>query len=224
MRTLLSMALLAALTTLAGCGDRTTSAAASPETATVPAVAPVEAAAAPTPSTTDVPAPTEGNTSGSLRVDAPAEGTITFQGFGPANFGATSEEVRMAWGGDLGDAKPVEPGGCYYLIPQPVGTDGYGAAFMIEGDKFARIDVRRDDVTAPGGGKVGMTKQQVAALYTGIEEQPHKYTDGQYLRVKDTAGGNGVLLFETDGKGADAKVTGWRVGVPPQVDYVEGCS
>ena len=222
MRTLLSMALLAAITTLSGCGDRTAPPA-SPETTTAPATAAVEEADATT-SPTDTPAPTGGNTSGSLRVDAPAEGTITFQGFGPAKFGATQEEVRIAWGGDLGDATPSEPGGCYYLIPQPVGADGYRTAFMIEGDTFARIDVRRDDVTAPGGGKVGMTKAQVAALYTGIEEQPHKYTDGQYLRIKDPAGGSSVLLFETDGRGADAKVTGWRIGVPPQVDYVEGCS
>jgi len=221
MRTLLSMALLAALATLAGCGDRTAPAAV-PETTTAPAAAPVGENATTPPS--DTPAPAEGNTGGSLRVDAPAEGTITFKGFGPANFGGTQEDVRMAWGGDLGDAKPDQSGGCYYLIPQPVGTDGYRTAFMIEGDKFARIDVRRDDVTAPGGGKVGMTKAQVSALYTGIEEQPHKYSDGLYLRIKDANGGNGVLLFETDGKGDDAKVTEWRIGVPPQVDYVEGCS
>jgi len=222
MRTLLSMALLAALTTLTACSDRTAPAA-SPETATAPAASPVEAAALTAPPS-DTAAPPAGNTSGSLRVDKPADGTITFQGFGPAKFGGTQEDVRMAWGGDLGDAKPSEPGGCYYLIPQPVGTDGYRTAFMIEGDKFVRVDVRRDDVTAPGGGKVGMTQAQGAATDSGLEEQPHKYSDGQYLRVKDTAGGNGVLLFETDGKGNDAKVTEWRIGVPPQVDYVEGCS
>ena len=220
MRTLLSMALLAALTTLTGCGDRAATAASTEPAPIAPdATAPVAEAPA-----TETPAMPEGNTSGSLRVDKPADGTITFQGFGPANFGGTQEDVRMAWGGDLGDAKPDQAGGCYYLIPQPVGTDGYRTAFMIEGDKFARIDVRRDDVTAPGGGKVGMTKAQIAALYTGIEQQPHKYTDGQYLRIKDAAGGNGVLLFETDGKGDDAKVSAWRIGVPPQVDYVEGCS
>ena len=220
MRTLLSMALLAALTTLTACGDRTAPAASTAPTAPVPdATAPVTEAPA-----AAKPAMPAGNTSGSLRVDAPAEGTITFQGFGPAKFGATAEEVRIAWGGDLGDARPDGPGGCHYLIPQPVGTDGYRTAFMIEGDKFVRIDVRRNDVTAPGGGKVGMTKAQVAALYTGIEEQPHKYSDGLYLRIKDAAGGKGVLLFETDAKGDDARVTEWRIGVPPQVDYVEGCS
>lgn len=55
-----------------------------------------------------------------------------------------------------------------------------------------------------------------------IEERPHKYVeDGKYLRLRDEAGDDGVLLFATDGHG---KVTEWRIGVPPQVDYVEGCS
>ena len=33
-----------------------------------------------------------------------------------------------------------------------------------------------------------------------------------------------VKHIETDGKGDDAKVSAWRIGVAPQVDYVEGCS
>lgn len=218
MRTLLSMALLATLATLAGCGERAPAAAASEAP---PAATPAVEAGATAPAP---PASTDPAGSGSLRVDAPAPGTITFQGFGPAKFGAAAEEVRMAWGGGLGDAKPDQPGGCHYLIPQPVGTEGYRTAFMIEGDKFVRMDVRRDDVAAPGGGKAGMTRAQLAALYPAIEEQPHKYTDGLYLRIKDPAGGNGVLLFEIDGKGDQAKATEWRIGLPPQVDYVEGCS
>lgn len=159
----------------------------------------------------------------SLRVNLPAEGTISFEGFGPAKFGGTDEDVRMAWGADLGDAKPSEPGGCYYLIPQPLTEAGYRVAFMVEGDKFSRMDVRAAEVTAPGGGKVGMETAQVEGLYGGrVETQPHKYVEGaRYLRVTDPAGGNGVLVFET---GADGQVTAWRIGVPPQVDYVEGCS
>jgi len=217
MRTLLSMALLAALATLAGCGERASPTAGSGVPPS-PAVTPAVGTGATAPATTN---PAGG---GSLRVDAPGEDTITFQGFGPAQFGASAEEVRMAWGADLGDAKPDQPGGCRYLIPQPVGTEGYRTAFMIEGDKFVRMDVRRDDVAAPGGGKAGMTKAQLAALYPAIEEQPHEYTDGLYLRIKDPAGGNGVLVFEIDGKGDQATATEWRIGLPPQVDYVEGCS
>ncbi|WP_255516354.1 hypothetical protein [Luteimonas suaedae] len=153
----------------------------------------------------------------------PAEGAITFEGFGPAAFGADQEQVRMAWGRDLGEPTPSEPGGCYYLMPQPQPSDGYRIAFMVEGDRFSRIDVRADDIVAPGGGRVGMSADEIEALYPGrVERRPHKYVEGaSYLRIPDEAGGKGVLLFATDEHG---RVTEWRIGVPPQVDYVEGCS
>lgn len=152
----------------------------------------------------------------------PAPGVITFTGFGPASFGASDEEVRMAWGKDLGDVHAGEPGGCYYLFPQPKPEGSYRIAFMIEGDKFARIDIDAADIVAPGGGKVGMSADEIRTLYAGrIEERPHKYVqDGKYFRIKDSAGGKGVLLFEID----TGKVDEWRIGVPPQIDYVEGCS
>ena len=93
---------------------------------------------------------------------------------------------------------------------------------MIEDGKFVRYDVSNDKEVAPGGGKRGMTRDEIKKLYPGAAEQDHKYVEGgKYLRVKDDAGGNGVLVFETDAAG---KVTQWRVGVSPQVDYVEGCS
>ena len=69
------------------------------------------------------------------------------------------------------------------------------------------------------------TATDIAKLYPGrFEARPHHYTDGEYLRIPDPAGGTGVLVFETDGRGDDAKVVAWRVGLAPQVDYVEGCS
>ncbi len=129
----------------------------------------------------------------------------------------------MAWGSDLGDARPEQPGGCYYLLPQARSANGYRLGFMIEQDRFARVDVDAVDIEAPGGGRVGMNAQDIDRLYAGrISKQPHKYVDGgQYLRIVDASGGPGVLLFETDAKGV---VSSWRIGVPPQVDYVEGCS
>ncbi len=150
---------------------------------------------------------------------AVVEDVITFEGFGPAAFGADQEQVRMAWGNDLGDAKPSEPGGCYYLTPQPPGAAGYNIAFMIEGDRFARIDVRNEGYAAPGGGKVGMDRAEIERLYTGrVEASPHKYVEGaQSLRVRE---GDHALVFETDTAG---RVTEWRIGTSPQVDYVEGC-
>lgn len=157
----------------------------------------------------------------------PAEGAIGYAGFGPARFGADREAVRIAWGKDIKADTPSEPGGCHYLVtqtgPQPRPATGYGLGFMIEGDRFARIDVDSADIAAPGGGRVGMGAGEIRARYAGgIEEQPHKYVDGgKYLRISDPAGGSGVLVFATDAAGT---VTQWRIGVPPQVDYVEGCS
>ena len=157
----------------------------------------------------------------------PADGAIGYAGFGPARFGANEEAVRMAWGKDLKADTPTEPGGCYYLFPERVGRPGaqasYGIGFMIEGDRFARIDVDSVDIAAPGGGRVGMGAAEIRTRYPGpIQEQDHKYVEGgKYLRIKDSAGGDGVLLFVTDAAG---KVTSWRIGVAPQVDYVEACS
>ena len=129
--------------------------------------------------------------------------------------------MRQAWGKDLQGA-PSEPNGCYYLFPEPRSAGGYRLAFLLEGAKFSRLDVRVPDIAAPGGGRVGMDKAEVHRLYPAITEQKHKYVDGGLnLRGMDPNGGQGVIVFEVDPAG---KVIAWRVGVPPQVDYVEGCS
>lgn len=152
-----------------------------------------------------------------------AEGTVSYAGFGPARFGDDAQAVRSAWGQDLKAAAPSEPGDCHYLVPSPRPQGSYGVGFMIEGDKFARIDVDSADIVAPGGGRIGMTADEIRKRYAGrIEEQNHKYVEGgKNLRIRDSAGGSGALVFATDAAG---KVTEWRIGVPPQVDYVEGCS
>ncbi len=160
---------------------------------------------------------------GSLHVDLPAEGAISLAGFGPAKFGASAEEVRMAWGGDLGDAKPSEPGGCYYLIPATQPKQGYKIAFMIEGDRFVRIDVASSEIVAPGGGRIGMDEAGLQKLYHGtLQSMPHKYVEGgHYLSVAASGVAPSKLVFATDGHG---KASEWRIGLSPQVDYVEGCS
>ena len=151
----------------------------------------------------------------------PAAGAIDFAGFGPAHWGASEEQVRQAWGKEL-DGAPSEPNGCYYLFPAPRTEGGYRFAFLVEGGRFSRLDVRVPDIAAPGGGRVGMTAAQIHDLYKGVAEQKHKYVEGAMnLRAMDPDGGPGIAVFETD---AGGKVTAWRLGVPPQVDYVEGCS
>jgi hypothetical protein len=148
-------------------------------------------------------------------------GDAHVNGYGALRFEMTADEVKKAWGGELnGNPGPGET--CYYLTPKWARTPrDFG--FMIESDKFVRYDVGNDKETAPGGGKRGMSAEQIRRLYAGrVNENPHKYVrGGSYLRIKTNDDSGGVLLFET---GADGKVTAWHVGQVPQVDYVEGCS
>jgi hypothetical protein len=152
----------------------------------------------------------------------PAPGSISFAGFGPAAFGDDAEAVRQAWGGAL-RALPDGAEPCHFLSPPVEADSGYQVAFMIEDGRFVRIDIASPRVAAPGGGRVGMRVDELEALYPGmVERRPHFYVDdGHYLRIRDPDGGQGVLLFEADDEGV---VGEWRIGLPPQVDYVEGCA
>ena len=94
---------------------------------------------------------------------------------------------------------------------------------MMEDGKFVRYDVGNVTEIAPGGGKVGMVIEQLKLLYgDALQSAPHKYVEGgKVFSVAAPDGAAAKLVFEADGVG---KVTAWRVGLPPQVDYVEGCS
>ena len=149
--------------------------------------------------------------------------SASFTGYGDVKFGTAAADMEKAWGGKLTMVGKEFNPDCYFMTPAWVKVPAE-FNFMIGDGKFTRFGTESPKYAAPGGGRVGMSKAGIARLYAAVEAQPHKYTDGEYLRVKDPAGGAGVLVFETDAKGDAAKVTEWRVGVPPQVDYVEGCS
>lgn len=171
---------------------------------------PMAEAPAPTPAVDDTAAP------------AGPVSQASFLGYGDMKLGSTIDEARTAWGGELNGA-PMEGTTCHYLWPKWI-TRPADFAFMMEEGKFVRYDVGTDKETAPGGGKVGMTVDEVKKLYgDALKASPHKYTEGgQYLAIDagDVAPTT-KLVFEADAAG---KVTSWRVGLSPQVDYVEGCS
>lgn len=186
------------------------------------AAAPVEAPAAEPAETVD-PAPA---------ADAPAVGelaavkndpaVINFEGFGPAKFGASEEEVRMAWGRPLEAGTPAEGATCYQLRMEPMPENGKGILFLFEDGKFARYDVDVPLHVAPGDLTTGMTADKVEAAFPGrVESQPHKYVEGaRNLVVSPENGGEARLVFETDAAGT---IVSWRIGLPPQIHYVEGC-
>jgi hypothetical protein len=98
-----------------------------------------------------------------------------------------------------------------------------GVKVMVNRGVVARVDVDSAGIGAVGAAGVGDAEARVRELYTGrVTETPHKYTAGSYLTVTPQAPADSAfrLVFETDG----AKVTRFRAGRLPEVEWVEGCS
>lgn len=200
--------LVMAVTLLSAC-QRDPAAAPATEPQTTATATPMAEAPAPTPAADDTAAP------------AGPVSQASFLGYGDMKLGSTVEEARAAWGGELNGA-PMEGTTCHYLWPKWI-TRPADFAFMMEDGRFVRYDVGTDKETAPGGGKVGMSVEELQKLYGGaLKASPHKYTQGgQYLSMDAGDVAPTRLVFEVD---AADNVTSWRVGLSPQVEYVEGCS
>ncbi|WBX94291.1 lectin [Pseudoxanthomonas mexicana] len=200
--------LVMAVTLLSAC-QRDPAVAPATEPQTTATATPMAEAPAPTPAADDTAAP------------AGPVSQASFLGYGDMKLGSTVEEARAAWGGELNGA-PMEGTTCHYLWPKWI-TRPADFAFMMEDGRFVRYDVGTDKETAPGGGKVGMSVEELQKLYGGaLKASPHKYTQGgQYLSMDAGDVAPTRLVFEVDAAG---KVTSWRVGLSPQVEYVEGCS
>ena len=138
---------------------------------------------------------------------------VTAEGAGPLRLNMTLREAQQALG-----EQPSEPGSaeCDQRRLRGVGGSVLG---MFVGHRLARIDVTDETVATDTGVRAGDPAQRVSDRYGDrVVATPHKYTDGQYLTV--TLGDDRRLVFETDG----SKVTRYRVGRLPEVEWVEGCS
>ena len=144
--------------------------------------------------------------------------TVTSSGIGNIRAGMSVAELKKAFGDSL--VIPAKLEECDYIRPK---SRPAGVLFMINDKKLARVDIRDSSSikTAEGAG-IGDTEDRIKSLYAGeVTVQPHKYTDGHYLVVKQSgAAADERIIFETDGK----KVTQFRAGKMPAVEYVEGCS
>lgn len=164
----------------------------------------------------------------SLSVEAIAQTKLTNQskvyinGIGSVRVGMTVAEASKAAGTKLIQASSGgEEHGCFYFHPQrePKGVD-----FMVLNGRIARVDVAENkSITTLSGAKIGDTEAKIKSLYPGqIQVTPHEYVQGgHYLTLvpKDRADKNYRIVFETDGK----RVTTFRSGKRPEVEYIEGC-
>jgi hypothetical protein len=148
---------------------------------------------------------------------------VTVNGIGPVRVGMTVSEATKAAGTKLVslNGAPISNSGCFYVKPQGAPR---GVEMMLQDGRIARVDiVKNSSITTVSGAKIGNTEAQIKSLYPGqIQVTPHKYVQGgHYLTFipKDRADKNYRIVFETDGK----RVTEFRSGKLPQVEYVERC-
>lgn len=149
-------------------------------------------------------------------------GMATFAGYGDVKFGTPADGMEQAWGGALKVVGKEANARCYFMTPAWAKTPAE-FNFMVSEGRFARFGTESAKFAAPGGGKVGMREAELQALYNhGLQAVPHKYVEGgKYLSIAASGVAPTRLVFETDAQGL---VTEWRVGLSPEVDYVEGCS
>lgn len=149
---------------------------------------------------------------------------LVINGIGSIRVGMTVAQASQASGIKLVSSGDYIEKSCYYVQPQGAPK---GLSFMVTEGRIARVDVdAKSSVTTLSGAKIGDTEARIKALYPGqIKVTPHKYTGdsgGHYLTYvpKDQSDRNYRLVFETDGK----RVTTFRAGKLPEVEYIEGCS
>jgi hypothetical protein len=152
--------------------------------------------------------------------DTVSDLALTEDGLGQLQIGMTlTEAVNMGLLNERPDMKPS----CDFVYPA-VGTGiPIDVGVMIVKGKVARIDIDTGSVTTEDGVKIGDTEDRVKSIYGDeLHVQPHKYIEGgHYMIVKgDSASAGKEIVFETDGK----RVTMFRAGRLPEVEWVEGCS
>lgn len=177
--------------------------------------------------------------------------TVHSRGFGPLLAGMRVEEAMTAVPGSLSVPAGAVPEACTYAVWDSAPP---GVRVMVEDGAVTRVDVTEGRAVATAAGvRIGDAESRIDSLYAGrVERRPHKYTDGRYLVVREhpdstkrhlvvreradsasvpqTATEPGAappnsrrdfrLVFETDG----ARVTRFRAGLFPSVEYVEGCA
>jgi hypothetical protein len=156
---------------------------------------------------------------------------VTINGIGAVQVGMTVAEAERAAGISLQVQYPRKPNAsCYYMVPSR-GVRGVGLMVINprEGqpdkqqDRIARVDIGRNSpVMTISGAKVGDPEVRIKTLYPNIQVTPHNHVSGgHYLTLVPQDEGDRAyrLVFETDGR----RVTHFRAGKLPEVEYAQGC-
>lgn len=161
------------------------------------------------------PASTSSGASGDTRRDA-TKWRVSALGIGPVVAGMSFADAAPL----LGLSRSAATGGtCAYVRPV---SGPAGVSLMVRGGEIARVQVDSGDVRTTADAGIGDGEARIDSLYRGqLQVGPHKYTGGHYMVVKPTGARDSRfrIVFETDGQ----RVTRYRAGRLPEVEWVEGC-
>jgi hypothetical protein len=148
----------------------------------------------------------------------PADSVVTERGLGPLRAGMTIADAVAALGGALSVPVEYDSTECDYAVWR---GGPRGVHVMIDQGRIARIEVDSAGVATAQGVQVGDTEERIQQLYSGrVKVTPHKYEEGHYLTVNAVGDSSLAIVFET----SKGRVTRYRAGRRPAVEYVEGCS
>ncbi len=148
--------------------------------------------------------------------------TVGLAAYGPIRMGSPRAAVLEALGAPAREGQGSAPEECGYMgIPD--GPSMRAVRLMLVDDTVVRVDVDSLPIATVWGDRVGDSERAVLTRHAGhVRVEPHKYTgpEGHYLIVTTPGDTLHRLVLETDGQ----RVTTYRAGLRPYVDWVEGCS
>ena len=151
--------------------------------------------------------------------DTLSDVTVNEDGFGQIQIGMTLDDaVNMG----LLNRNPNMNSQCDYVYPAVGAGMPENVGVMVVKGKIVRIDVDTGAVTTDDGAKIGDSEDRIKNIYgDDVKVTPPKYNPGwHYMTVMgDSTSAGRAIVFETDGK----KVTRYRAGELPEVQWVEGC-
>lgn len=141
---------------------------------------------------------------------------------GPVKIGMTPDEATKALGAAL-SPRPEGEDGCWYAHRADTGARQFVDYMVVDG-AIVRIDVHTVDIKTDKGVGRGATLEDLQTAYGGtrLTVTPHKYADepkSHYVKWTDYDPTRGITFEVVNGK-----VTTFRGGRIPEIDWVEGCS
>jgi hypothetical protein len=146
----------------------------------------------------------------------PPQWVVRPDGIGPLRMGVSlAEGARL-----LGEPLSVVNDECDHVNPTKMPD---GVLLMVIEDTLVRVQIDSAGIRTVEGAQVGDSESRILELYGARARiEPHKYSypEGHYVVVTPPGDSVHRTIFET----FKGRVTKYRAGRLPAVQYVEGCS